>query len=176
MTETDRKPIVIRAARLEDAEALAVIRALPGVRRGTMALPFPSAEAGRKWHETFPKDDLHLVAERAGGVVGSAALNRYPGRRAHCGGLGIMVHDDHHGQGVGTALFAALTDTADRWLGLLRLELTVFADNAPAIALYRRFGFVVEGRLRCYAFRDGCHADALAMARLAGALAERSVP
>ena len=70
------------------------------------------------------------------------------------------------GQGVGTALMQALVDDADRWAQVLRLELTVYADNARAIALYRKFGFEVEGTHRAYALRDGACVDALAMARL----------
>lgn len=61
---------------------------------------------------------------------------------------------------------AAMCDYADRWAGILRLELTVFVDNAPAIALYRKFGFEVEGTQRAYALRDGEYADVYAMARL----------
>jgi putative acetyltransferase len=64
---------------------------------------------------------------------------------------------------------AALTDCADNALGLRRIELTVFADNAPAIALYRKSGFAEEGRSRAYAMRDGVLADALHMARIVDA-------
>jgi L-phenylalanine/L-methionine N-acetyltransferase len=39
-------------------------------------------------------------------------------------------------------------------------------DNEPAIRLYQRFGFQVEGTLRRHAFRDGKYVDALFMARL----------
>ena len=59
-------------------------------------------------------------------------------------------------------------DLADNWLGLRRLELTVFVDNDTAIRLYERSGFVREGVLRAYAFRDGRFVDVLAMARLRG--------
>jgi putative acetyltransferase len=34
--------------------------------------------------------------------------------------------------------------------------------------LYRKFGFVEEGLLHAYAYRDGAYVDALAMARLRG--------
>jgi putative acetyltransferase len=61
---------------------------------------------------------------------------------------------------------AALIDWADQWAQLLRIELTVFADNDAAIALYRKFGFEHEGTHRAYALRDGVYADVHAMARL----------
>ena len=80
--------------------------------------------------------------------------------------LGIMVEKAWHGRGVGSQLMAALLDAADRWLGCLRIELTVYTDNAAAIALYRKFGFETEGRHRGYALRDGRYVDAFAMARL----------
>ena len=76
------------------------------------------------------------------------------------------VHDRFQGRGVGSALMAAMTDLADNWLGLHRIELTVYADNAPAVHLYEKFGFALEGTLRDFAYRNGAYVDAYAMARL----------
>ena len=76
------------------------------------------------------------------------------------------VHDDHVGQGIGTALLAAIIDAADRWHAIRRLELTVYFDNLAAIRLYRRHGFESEGTLRDYAFKAGRYVDAMAMARI----------
>jgi putative acetyltransferase len=58
------------------------------------------------------------------------------------------VRDDWQGKGVGSALMRAALDLADNWLGLRRLELNVHADNERAIALYRKFGFEIEGTHR----------------------------
>ena len=80
--------------------------------------------------------------------------------------MGISVVPDAQGQGVGTALMQAMCDYADRWMGVLRIELTVYTDNERAIALYRKFGFEMEGRLRGYAMRDGLFVDAYSMARI----------
>jgi putative acetyltransferase len=80
--------------------------------------------------------------------------------------FGLSVAREFQRRGVGSALMAAICDYADHWAGVLRLELTVYTDNEAAIALYRKFGFVIEGTHRAYALRNGEYADAYAMARL----------
>jgi putative acetyltransferase len=61
------------------------------------------------------------------------------------GEIGMLVHRDWRGRGVGSALVQAAIDRA-RDRGLHKLCLEVFAHNTAAIGLYRKFGFVVEGR------------------------------
>ena len=78
----------------------------------------------------------------------------------------MAVHPDHWGQGVGSALMAAIVDLADNWLALKRVELEVYTDNAAAIHLYEKFGFVLEGTKRKFAFREGEYVDAHVMARV----------
>jgi L-phenylalanine/L-methionine N-acetyltransferase len=60
----------------------------------------------------------------------------------------------------------AALDLADNWLDLTRVELSVYTDNAAAVALYKKFGFEIEGTRRRYAFRNGEYADAYSMARI----------
>jgi ribosomal protein S18 acetylase RimI-like enzyme len=84
----------------------------------------------------------------------------------HSGTLGMGVAASHRGIGVGTALLRATLDGAFA-RGLARIELVVRADNEPAIELYRRHGFEVEGRLRRYIVVDGEAWEALQMAKLA---------
>jgi len=134
----------------------------------------PSVE---QWRERLSKHDpghFIVVAEvrtssdpEASEVVGHLGLTTMPQqRRAHVAAIGMSIHDDWQGRGIGNALMLTALDRADRWMNILRIELTVFADNAHAIALYRRHGFVVEGTHRAYALRDGAYIDAYAMARL----------
>ena len=78
----------------------------------------------------------------------------------------MAVRDDWQGKGAGTALMQAAVDLADKWLNLTRLELQVYTDNEPAIRLYKKFGFVVEGTQVRGNFRDGEYVDLYAMARL----------
>lgn len=169
-------PITIRRARLSDAAAFARTMGHPDVLPGLLQQPFASeshwqARLGESL--ALGKADLILVAERPDAqgepqVVGNAGL--HPAgiqlRRRHVMGLGIAVHPDAQGQGVGRALMQALCDWADRWGQVLRIELTVFVDNARAIALYQQFGFRQEGRHVGYALRDGRYEDVFTMARL----------
>jgi putative acetyltransferase len=78
----------------------------------------------------------------------------------------MAVRADWQGQGVGTRLMEAAVDLADKWLNLRRLELEVYVDNAPAIRLYEKFGFKIEGAMVDYAFRDGEYIDTHVMGRI----------
>jgi putative acetyltransferase len=160
--------LLIRAACPQDAEAVAELMNLSGFRYNTLRLPYNRPDEIRRRLEAAVADDRTLLAFSDGKMVASGDLRRFAGRRAHAGTLGMGVHDAWRGRGIGTALLAELINLADRWLGLRRLELTVYVDNVPALALYRRFGFAIEGTHRGYAFRDGALADAYTMARLAG--------
>ena len=160
--------IEIRPVEPEDWPDVFEIFQQPGVIAGTLQLPFRSKAMQRKRLEADMPNRVHLGAVIDGKLIGTAALIRLENRRAHVGTIGMGVHDAYQGRGAGGALMAALLNHADRWLGLQRVELTVYADNARAIGLYEKFGFVREGLHRDFAFRDGTFVEALAMARLRG--------
>lgn len=161
--------IIIRRATPDDAEAFQRIFDMPRAVWGTLQVPFMSVESRRKRLTDVAEGTYPLVAEVDGEVVGNLTLHAVQSsspRRRHAGALGMAVRDDWHGRGVGTALMRACVDLADNWLNLHRLELDVFVDNEPAIRLYKKFGFITEGRLVDYAFRDGQYADVFIMGRL----------
>jgi putative acetyltransferase len=149
MKKPKRIKIDVRAAELSDVEALTRIYAGRNAYTQTLQLPYQGLEV---WRERLTHNDetQHtLVASVAGEVVGNLGLRRLTRpRRAHVGQLDMGVRDDWQGKGVGSALMRAALDLADNWLGLRRLELNVHADNERAIALYRKFGFEIEGTHR----------------------------
>lgn len=160
--------IIIRHTEPGDAEAVAKIFSGPKVIWGTLQIPYPSVEMWRKRLAEPPEGFYSLVACADGEVIGQIGLRTFPNRprRRHVGDIGMMVRDDWHGKGVGTALMQAAVDLADKWLNLARLELEVYIDNEPAIGLYKKFGFQVEGKRIQADFRDGQYADTFFMARL----------
>ena len=158
--------IRVRAQELGDVEALADIMTSPTVLIDTTQIPYRSVDWWRERLASEPETH-RLVADRDGQVVGGLTLRvETSPRRRHVGVFGIMVREGFQGQGVGTALMAALIDLADNWLGLRRVELQVYTGNARAVHLYEKFGFVIEGTALQVFLRDGIYADAYMMARL----------
>jgi RimJ/RimL family protein N-acetyltransferase len=106
---------------------------------------------------------LVLVAESDDGIVGrlSIARDRSPLSR-HVAEFGLMVAAGARRQGVGSAMIEEAIAWA-RGLGILKLELTVFPHNAPAIALYKKLGFREEGLLHRRYLIDGRYLDAMLM-------------
>ena len=160
--------VTIRAFEMADWSDVAELFLAPNCRWGTLQMPYQSRDA-IKQKLANPSPGIHsLVAVLNDNqkVVGMASLHTYQGRRAHVGALGMFVHDDYQHQGIGSQLMSAVIELAEKWLNLKRIELTVYTDNASAIHLYEKYGFVIEGTLRKYAFRDGAYTDAYAMANV----------
>ena len=79
------------------------------------------------------------------------------------GEFGMLVDREWRGSGVGSGLLQAAIDWA-RDQGLHKLCLEVFAHNTAGIALYRKYGFVDEGRrVRQYRRASGELWDSIVM-------------
>ena len=156
----------LRAMEPTDFGDLWEIWTCPQVIRGTLRQPFMSRAEAEKKVATPPEGMFGLVAVVDGKVVGLSGLHVGQGRRRHVGQVGLTVHDAYVERGIGTALLRAAVDFAVNWLGLSRLELEVYVDNAAAIHVYAKQGFVIEGTKRGYALRDGEYVDAHVMARV----------
>jgi ribosomal protein S18 acetylase RimI-like enzyme len=103
----------------------------------------PVAEVARD----LGRDGIVVVGAFAPGLVGVAGLDREPRRkRRHRATLwGMYVSPEARGQRVGRALVEELVRVARATEGLEQILLTVMADNAPAVALYRKLGFEAYG-------------------------------
>ncbi|ROL75584.1 GNAT family N-acetyltransferase [Pseudomonas vranovensis] len=159
--------ITLQRCTEQHVEGLTALYNDPQVARQVLQMPYQSPEIWRKRLSLDNERMLFLVALHQDEVIGSCSLEQYARiRRAHCGGIGMGVAPAWQGKGVGSRLLEAVLEVADNWMGLQRVELTVYTDNHPALALYKRFGFAVEGQLIDYAMRDGELIDVYSMARL----------
>ena len=98
-----------------------------------------------------------------GELVGmcSVELGKNP-RTFHVATVGLSVIKACWGQGIGSYLMRTALSHAKR-AGAIKAELGVRADNARAIALYERFGFVQCGRRTAAMCVDGEYYDELMM-------------
>jgi putative acetyltransferase len=158
--------ILIRAIETDDYQDITVLRISGNVPANTLNLPYLSPDTIRDRLENQPTTMYGLVAVVGERVVGYLGMLVDSGRQAHVARLGMMVHADYQGRGVGTALLEAAINLAENWLNITRIALEVYTDNEPAIALYKKFGFEIEGTLRDYAYRDGDYVDSYLMARI----------
>jgi putative acetyltransferase len=161
-----RVSVTVRGGGGDDWEALHAIWNQPSVYWGTLQVPYRSAEFDRQRVRHPPERFWPLVAELDDQVVGNSGLFLDELNRSHVGHVGMMVHEDYQGMGVGSALMEAVIDLTDNWLGLDRLHLEVYTDNLRAAQLYRKYRFREEGIWRAYAFRAGHYIDTLVMGRL----------
>jgi RimJ/RimL family protein N-acetyltransferase len=133
------EPLTVRLASDGDRHPLArLFAAVAEERNGIAAEPPIDVE---RWAARWELDRT-FVAVVGGEVVGELHLELTPFGYAE---IGMMVAAGSRGRGVGTALMLAGIDWA-RERGLHKLSLGVFPTNAPALALYRKLGFVEEGR------------------------------
>lgn len=160
--------ILIQPASLDLADGFR--QALDVVARQHRYLIFqeaPPLESTRKFiAQVLAKGWSQFYALHDGKVVGwcDVVRDERPGR-THVGRLGIGILPDYRGQKIGPRLLAAtIADAFQK--GLTRIELEVYAGNARAIALYRKFGFVEEGRQHQARCLDGNPEDSICMALL----------
>lgn len=161
---------VIRPVRLEDAASINEIRRMDGVRENMLGIISERPTRSEDYIKGMTENDHVLVAEveEAGqkkviGMIGMVVARNQ--RLRHSASIGIMVHVDYQGKGIGTALFKKIIDLADNWLMLVRLELGVFVENERALKLYQSLGFQIEGTKKYAAIRNGKYADEYIMAR-----------
>jgi RimJ/RimL family protein N-acetyltransferase len=152
-------PFEVRPAHAGDARAMAELFAVVAEERTGIATEPPvniSERAALFAHSA----DASLVAVAEGQLIGMVHVEV---SRHGFGELGMLVDRGWRGRGVGSALVAAATGWA-RNHGLHKLCLEVFADNVAAIALYRKSGFVEEGRrVRQYRRASGELWDSIVM-------------
>jgi putative acetyltransferase len=158
----------LRALEPADHVALHALITKPEVARTLGGTPADYVEKAHEQLVSLARDRVVLLGAFEGdALVGAAELEAMvPVRRRHAARLWVAVAPAHQSRGVGSALVSALTDAADRWLGLTRIELGVHVDHEAAIRLYTKHGFEIEATSRAKMLRDGAYVSAHEMARI----------
>lgn len=159
--------IRIRPARPKDARSfLEAYRSVAAERRfiQTERVDRSPRFYRRRFRRPWDERAAHIVALEGDRVVGGLSIRRddHPATW-HVATFGMHVVASHRGRGIGSALLQEALRWARRF-GVERVELTVYPGNEAAIALYRTFGFVEEGRLVRHAKKSYGYEDEILMA------------
>jgi RimJ/RimL family protein N-acetyltransferase len=164
---------LVRLRAVEPADAASAYRWINDreVTRYLMARYPYSLASEEEWaaNAARPNDygEVRFAIETKDGVhIGFCGLHR--GRpEERTADLGIMVGDkDYHERGFGTDAMLTMLRFGFEQMNLHRISLGVFEFNQRAQAVYRKVGFVEEGRERDAYFQDGRYWDVLRMSVL----------
>ena len=131
-------------------------------RNATFETEVPSWDAWNLAHLA----DHRLVAVADGDVLGWIALVPVSRRACYRGvaEVSAYVAEEARGQGIGGALLAEVIESAER-AGIWTLETGVFPENAPSLALLKRFGFREVGIRERISQLDGVWRDVVLLER-----------
>jgi len=138
--------LIIRNATVEDADEIVML--VKQVMSEVSFFPKEPEEfdlTAEDEAEYIKKISLFLVAEVDGKIVGSTTLQKGATKRiSHVAEFGITILKEYSGLKIGTLLMEEVI----KWCKenqVEKIELEVFEENTPAIALYKKFGFMEEG-------------------------------
>lgn len=143
------KNLLIRNAEARDASE--VIMLVKQVMNEVPFFPRTSDEFNftvEQEEEYIKNAALFLIVEIDGKIAGSATLDRNSlSKLNHIGVFGITILKEYTGQGIGNLLMKKVIEWAEA-NKVEKIELEVFEDNTPARLLYKKFGFIEEGKKR----------------------------
>jgi L-amino acid N-acyltransferase YncA len=149
-----------------EAEDWDTVRAiyLEGIATGNSTFETSAPE----W-EQWDRDHLRscrLVARSENDVLGWAALSPVSRRRVYAGvaEASVYVAARARGEGIGSALLAALIPAAER-AGIWTLQAGIFPENAASLELCKRAGFRVVGTRERLGCMDGRWRDVVLLER-----------
>ena len=118
---------------------------LEGIATGhsTFEADAPDCDEWQSDHLPEPR----LVARAGGRVLGWAGLSPASGRRVYSGvaEVSLYVGAQYRGEGIGSALLAALIDASER-AGIWTLQGAIFPENTVSLVLVKKHGFREVGR------------------------------
>ncbi len=151
--KNNRLAYMIRTGELEDAEAVLDVQNSV-ISEGEYFIAVSeefnkTPEQQRDWIRRLLENEREtiIVAEINGEVIGWIGFQSENRKRmSHKGSFGMMIRKNYRGKGIGKELIKALLEWAEANPFIEKVSLGVFSTNQRAISLYKKMGFVEEGR------------------------------
>lgn len=149
----NNKKIIIRRPNENDAENLIAYAKILFASTDQVLTTLQEYTISLEDEKTWINNSLNnlnsiiLIAELDNQVVGLLDFSTKNKKKiAHIGEFGVSVHPAYQRNGIGQKLIETLLDWAVQNAQIEKVFLNVFATNQRAINLYKKFGFVEEGR------------------------------
>jgi len=163
----DGKRIVLRRVTRGDIDNIVRLWQALADKGRYIATDRVTVEQKNRWIKSLhDRGVLWVLAEIEGQLAGSLSLARHHDseKTKHVRSLAIGIAREYRGMGVGSALM----DYAVRWARkrkVKKIVLSVFSTNKRATALYKKFGFAVEGTRKKQFLIHGKYVDEVMMGR-----------
>jgi RimJ/RimL family protein N-acetyltransferase len=113
-----------------------------------------------------PENSIVLIALENEEIIARAEIEGYYAARIrHRAKFSISVRKLYWNQGIGTEMIKRIFEQA-RKMNIRIIELEVITDNAGAIALYHKMGFIDIGTYKNYFYVNGMFKDAVVMQKI----------
>lgn len=164
------KKVIIRKAKKEDAEEL--IKFINVISYESDFLTFEPGELKltKELEESIIEEyynsdnKLFLVAEIEGEIIGNLSFKGGSRQRLkHTGEFGISVKKEYWNMGIASQLIKELIEWVKASKIIKKINLKVREDNECAINLYRKFGFIEEGKVSKEFYVNGIYYSTILM-------------
>lgn len=121
-----------------------------------------------EFHNNNPEEVLYVIEDisvgRLIGHVGLYKINQFAKKTEY----GILIADDNsRGKGYGTICTKTMVEYAFKELGMNKVTAEVLCENVPSIAMFKKCGFSIDGRLRDEVYKNGRYYDVFVLSILA---------
>jgi [ribosomal protein S5]-alanine N-acetyltransferase len=158
--------IYLRALRIEDAEFINDLRSIPemedmlvGVKR------FVSFEREKEWVKSLIMNDdptkmyFAICKEGNSSIIGYTSISDIDYRNGKCFWSGIKLHPSYSGKGYGFQAELLILKYCFENLRIVRCLAMGLEEHEVALNYMEKAGFVREGLMRKYTFKNGEYKD-----------------
>ena len=99
--------------------------------------------------KTKKREKVFLIARDGKKIVGNVSFEMMTYRKNHIARMGIAIRQGYRGAGLGKYLMTEIIKLAKKHLKPTpkQFQLEVYANNTPAIALYKKMGFKIVAKI-----------------------------
>ncbi|WP_407920527.1 N-acetyltransferase family protein [Gottfriedia acidiceleris] len=166
---------IIRTGKIEDAEVILDIQKSV-ICESEYLIAYPeeftkTPSQQREWIQSILENENEtiIVAEKDDEVIGWIVFESTQNRKrlSHTGSFGMLIRNKYRGMGIGKMLLQILLEWAENNPLIEKVSLGVFSTNHRAISLYKKMGFIEEGRkINEFKFDENKYVDDILMYKL----------